>query len=426
MKKQISTTIGILIIVLVAGVAGAGVLFFNQEKEEIFVELEKELVAWEKGKRIIIPVEDFSNFEEVILHYLNKYPNNEEVLDDLFFDFHYDERKSAEENKWKEIPESRSENFIEKLVKKTGKADIKGDGKEELIIVFTDPYKFQSFHKPGWGEFVYLSVFSYNNNNKYSLEFLSESDFFRNLSFMDIDNNGKEEIIFVNYSCGMHTCSIGVRGIHFSKGNWKYIIESNSISVSTPDSLMNDFEEIIKKAIKWEDVIGDDRKELLISGGGFCPTIGTCHEAKKEIYKFDEEKNKYQLMVEDNYFNLAGAKADGYYIEQLADFYPALLEKAINSSNLSSLEVFFGNEDVAKEHEKLVKTLQEKGSNFKVDDFTFSHDNLFEQQEVKIILSYTNKDKEEDQTTFNYFFKFEETKDDHEREEAVIVEMTEQ
>ena len=294
MKKQISPIIAFSIIILVAGIAGASIFLFNQEKEEIFVELEKELVAWEKGKRIIIPVEDFSNFEEVILYYLNKYPNNEEVLDDLFFDFYYDERKSAEENKWKDIPESRSEDFIEKLVKKTEKADIKGDEKEELIIVFTDPHKFQSFHKPGWGEFVYLSIFSYNNN-KYSLEFLSESDFFRNFSFMDIDNNGKEEIIFVNYSCGMHTCSIGVKGIHFSKGNWEYIIESNSISISTADELDN-FEGVIKRIIRWEDVTGDGIKELVITGGGVVATAGGgMGRPKTEIYAFNEEENKYVL-----------------------------------------------------------------------------------------------------------------------------------
>jgi flagellar basal body-associated protein FliL len=34
MNKIIPTTLGILIIVLVAGVAGASVLFFNQEKED--------------------------------------------------------------------------------------------------------------------------------------------------------------------------------------------------------------------------------------------------------------------------------------------------------------------------------------------------------------------------------------------------------
>ncbi len=47
MNKTISTTIGVLIVVLVAGVAGASVMFFNQDveevafKEEIFVEENK-------------------------------------------------------------------------------------------------------------------------------------------------------------------------------------------------------------------------------------------------------------------------------------------------------------------------------------------------------------------------------------------------
>jgi hypothetical protein len=48
MKKTISTTIGILIIVLAAGIVGASVLFFNQEVE-----------------REIKPEEDFVNVDEI-------------------------------------------------------------------------------------------------------------------------------------------------------------------------------------------------------------------------------------------------------------------------------------------------------------------------------------------------------------------------
>ncbi len=47
MNKQISTTAGVLIILLVAGVAGASVLFFSQETEDIFV-FEEEVIKSEK------------------------------------------------------------------------------------------------------------------------------------------------------------------------------------------------------------------------------------------------------------------------------------------------------------------------------------------------------------------------------------------
>jgi hypothetical protein len=80
MKKTISTTIGILIVVLVAGIAGASVLFFGKEKElfetdEIVekssVELEKEVVEGQNyyenkvyGYKIEIP----ASFEYKLQH----------------------------------------------------------------------------------------------------------------------------------------------------------------------------------------------------------------------------------------------------------------------------------------------------------------------------------------------------------------------
>ncbi len=292
--KKIPTIVGILIIVFVVGIAGTSILFFNQEKEEIFVELEKEFIGWEKGKRIIIPVEDFSNFEEVILYYLNKYPDNEEVLDDLFFDFYYDERKFAEEKEWIEFPESRGEDFIEKLVRWTGKADIKGDGEEELVIVFVDSHAFYSAQNPHFGDRIYLAVFSYDEN-KYSLDFLSESDFFRDFSLMDVNNNGKKDIIFVNYNCGAHTCGVGVRGIHFSGGEWENLIKTERVPYTTADS-WSERKEKVTDVIEWTDLTGNGRKEVVIKSGGFSPTAGTEHDIKTKNYGFDEEKNEYQLI----------------------------------------------------------------------------------------------------------------------------------
>ncbi len=59
MNKQISTTIGVLIIVLVAGVAGASVLFFNQEAEEEFFIEGNEITAEED-----IELEEDKDIEE--------------------------------------------------------------------------------------------------------------------------------------------------------------------------------------------------------------------------------------------------------------------------------------------------------------------------------------------------------------------------
>ena len=153
--------------------------------------------------------------------------------------------------------------------------------------------------------------------------------------------------------------------------------------------------------------------------------VGKTNTKKEDVFETDE-------IVEDNYLNLGEAKADGYYIEQLVDFYPTLLEEAINNSNLSLLENFFGNEEVAREHEKLIEALQQKGTNFKVDNFIFLEDyfggwpyTIYQKQEVEIFLSYTSNNKEKEQIILNYFFKFDEHKDDSGEGRAVIVEMTE-
>ena len=156
---------------------------------------------------------------------------------------------------------------------------------------------------------------------------------------------------------------------------------------------------------------------------------------KEDVEKTNtEEENFFEIdeIVEDNYLNLGEAKADGYYIEQLVDFYPTLLEEAINSSNLSLLENFFGNEEVAREHEKLIEALQQKGTNFKVDNFIFLEDyfggwpyTIYQKQEVEIFLSYTSNNKEKEQIILNYFFKFDEYRDNSGGGTAVIVEMTE-
>lgn len=53
MSKIIPTTLGILIIVLVAGVAGASVLFFNQENEDFFV-FEEEMIKELEGEEIAV------------------------------------------------------------------------------------------------------------------------------------------------------------------------------------------------------------------------------------------------------------------------------------------------------------------------------------------------------------------------------------
>jgi hypothetical protein len=139
---------------------------------------------------------------------------------------------------------------------------------------------------------------------------------------------------------------------------------------------------------------------------------------KEDVFEIDER-------TEENDSIMAGSKGDGYYIGKLVDIYPTLLEEAINNSDLSSLKNFFGNEDVAKEHEKLIKILQEKGANFKVDDFLyyFDFDTLFQEQEIKIIFSYTNKYGEKEQVAFDYFFEFEEIRDEYGKGEPVIVKM---
>jgi DNA-directed RNA polymerase len=81
MNKTISTILGILIVVLVAGVAGASVLFFSQgdEKETIFrEETEKETFSEEKE---IIVEEDAKEEEEEIMDTDEKRKNEENGLE---------------------------------------------------------------------------------------------------------------------------------------------------------------------------------------------------------------------------------------------------------------------------------------------------------------------------------------------------------
>ena len=259
------------------------------------IEKDKEFIAWEKGKRIVIPVEDFDNFENVILHYLNEYPNNEEILEDLFFNFYYNEKKFAEENEWAEVPEGESEDFIKKLVRWAGRADIRGEGKEELVIIFTDTREFYSYNNPIFGVLERLAIFSYDEN-KYKLELLSESDFFWDFYLMDVNNNGKRDIVTVRYSCGMHTCFNQVIVIHSMEGKWENLIDTPMHSFGTADII---FAEQKNNNIEWIDLNGDGTKELVITGGGVVATIGGgMGRPITSIYAFNKEENKYVLVEE--------------------------------------------------------------------------------------------------------------------------------
>ncbi len=151
-------------------------------------------------------------------------------------------------------------------------------------------------------------------------------------------------------------------------------------------------------------------------------------ENKETVLLEKDIEDEVEEIVENNDSIMAGTKADGYYVELFINFYPRLLEQAINNSNISLLKTFFGNEDVAKEHKRLIEILQGKGTNFKVDDFTYFHDfdTLFQGQEIKIIFSYTNKYGEKEQIVFDYFFEIEEIRNEHGEGNIVIVKMREQ
>ena len=273
----------ILIVAILAVIVGGGILGYSRWiKEEVKIpgaEAPEEKVPEEEiiPEKIIVDLEKFNTVEDIIVYYLNQYPNEPNILERVVVEY---------------LPEYKEGKITGKLIKWIEKADLDSDGLEELVICYIDPSEGMSI----LGFPSAVSVFS-KKEQVYKIDFTSKRAFYSSYFIRDMNKDNKLEVVLTADWCGAHTCGNSITTIQFDGQKWRNLTPNVEISYGD---------------IKWEDRDGDGIEEIVLRGGTVGSVGGGMQRKRTDIYAYregeyrliktigDPSTNIYYLMLDAN------------------------------------------------------------------------------------------------------------------------------
>jgi hypothetical protein len=283
-NKGISTPIGILIVLVLAILAGGIVIWqsFKVEKEE--TELPKISKVKESFcKEISFPEKperrDWGKpfWAQIIVDFLNQSPCNRERLYELLKKWNLVERDrlDIEFLKDKEFIYDYSEEstlFKEPFGQLLEK-DLDNDREKEIIISIVDK-------EEGGLTFFPTELIVIDKNKEYFLVHKEYGSRFYIYSIEDINKDGFKEIIWRTHECGAHTCGVSIFALNYDGKKINKI--TGDISASSP-------------RVYFEDKNEDGILEIKLSGDLIGSAGAGTQRKRTKIYEFDEKEGKYIL-----------------------------------------------------------------------------------------------------------------------------------
>jgi len=259
------------------------------EKENIFNQMLSTFrfikAQKEDPEKIILASEDFDSSKDAIMFYLNQYPDEVDILDKLVVEAEY------------------TEDGEEKIIKWMDRADLDNDGKENLIIGFSDP--FMAGGRLMITGFPYFFAIFSEKETGYEKAFMFEgplSSYYPMHFIRDVNNDNRLEVVVNFMGCGAHTCGRSIAAIQWDGQDWRNL---------TPHILVGDADfDAIK--IEWLDLTGDGMEEVRLYGGTAGSVGAGMQRRRTEIYayregqyqlietKMDPAENIYHLMFDAN------------------------------------------------------------------------------------------------------------------------------